>query len=177
MADYDNRKVAHRFISPEARFEILHEKTDSGCWIWKGSPTGSNGYGRILVNGRHIQAHRYSYEKNFGEIPDGMFVLHKCDVPLCVNPDHLFLGTIKDNSDDKVNKNRQAKGIQLSIAQNNSKRKGSLNANSRLKESDVISIYKDQRAQRKIAEEYKITQATVYSIKKQRSWTWLTKTI
>jgi hypothetical protein len=57
-----------------------------------------------------LYAHRVAYELKFGPIPDGMHVLHKCDVPLCVNPDHLFLGTNDDNHADCVTKNRQSKG-------------------------------------------------------------------
>ena len=77
-----------------------------GCWYWKGGAY-PNGYGRVGYNGREICAHRLSWIIHCGEIPDGLWVLHRCDVPLCVNPNHLFLGTHLDNESDKVSKGRQ----------------------------------------------------------------------
>lgn len=79
--------------------------TESGCWIWVGSHTTA-GYGRIYVARRAVMAHRASYAVKHGEIPSGKIICHKCDTPSCVNPDHLFVGTHKDNSQDMVRKNR-----------------------------------------------------------------------
>lgn len=83
--------------------------TESGCWLWVGSVDG-DGYGFIspYINGERIRlrAHRASYEVFVGEIPDGMFVCHKCDVPGCVNPDHLFAGSALDNTRDMIQKGR-----------------------------------------------------------------------
>jgi len=82
--------------------------TESGCWIWLAGERGSKylKYGNQSVGGKCFQAHRLSYMAFRGEIPTGMHVCHKCDTPLCVNPDHLWLGTNKQNSDDKVRKRR-----------------------------------------------------------------------
>lgn len=178
MADYDMRKICHRHISHQERFDLMHiPEPNSGCWFWLGKPTGSNGYGRILADGKYIQAHRYSYERFIGPIPNGMLVLHKCDTPLCVNPNHLFIGNYQDNSDDKVRKNRQARGKSLSIAQGNQKRRGSINKNSKLTESDVLLILKDIRSQREIAKYFGVTQATIYLIKNGKTWSWLNTVI
>ncbi|MCI0528030.1 MAG: HNH endonuclease [Nitrospira sp.] len=89
------------------RFWERVNKNDA-CWIWEGS-VDKNGYGQIWINSkkRNDRAHRVSFELNIGVIPDGMFVLHKCDNPPCVNPDHLFLGTVQDNVDDMIGKHRQ----------------------------------------------------------------------
>lgn len=88
------------------RLEIHIERiTESGCWIWKGDSV-SGGYGRINMYGELELAHRISYRENIGEIPDGFCVLHKCDVPDCVNPNHLFIGTHQDNTDDMKKKGR-----------------------------------------------------------------------
>lgn len=70
-------------------------KTDS-CWLWTGPK--SNGYGSISVNNRSIRAYRISYELHKGEIPKGGLICHKCNVRLCVNPDHLYLGSVRDNA-------------------------------------------------------------------------------
>lgn len=85
-----------------------------GCWLWFGR-TKSGGYGVIASvcygnRSRAILAHRASWLVHKGAIPAGLLVLHKCDVPACVNPDHLFLGTQRDNLDDMTGKGRRTVG-------------------------------------------------------------------
>ncbi len=78
---------------------------ESGCWIWFGG-WDKDGYGKAKVNKKHIRAHRWAWLLFRGEIPADVYVLHRCDVPSCVNPDHLFLGTHTDNMQDRERKGR-----------------------------------------------------------------------
>ena len=95
----------------EQRLFAKVEKTDT-CWLWKGSRTGI-GHGVIGVGVRGkgtVLVHRVSWELANGKVPDGMCVLHKCDVPNCVNPSHLWLGTYYDNNHDMWLKGRHRYG-------------------------------------------------------------------
>ena len=82
--------------------------TSSGCWEWQDS-VDSSGYGRTRYSGKLMSAHRAAYIHKFGGIPDNMHVLHRCDNPPCINPDHLFIGTHQDNMDDMATKGRRYK--------------------------------------------------------------------
>lgn len=83
----------------------IREWSNSPCFHWTGS-TNSKGYGTQRINGRLLLAHRVAYEANNGEIPKGMWVLHKCDNPICVRPSHLELGDRKKNMLDCVKRGR-----------------------------------------------------------------------
>jgi hypothetical protein len=101
------RPVGERFASLISRFKTLHP-IHGYCWDWLGAKVG--GYGVLTVKGKPTKAHRLSWESFYGVIPEGMYVLHKCDNPACANPDHLFLGTNDDNMADMVSKGRQCRG-------------------------------------------------------------------
>ncbi len=89
--------------------ERLAERTisDGECIIWQGATAGKFKYGQIKVNGRMRYCHRLSYQLNKGDIPAGMLVMHTCDRPACINPEHLVLGTQKNNMDDMRLKGRE----------------------------------------------------------------------
>lgn len=78
---------------------------NTGCWLWI-RRLDKQGYGRAKLKGKKIGAHRFSWMEHNGPIPKDLFVLHKCDTPACINPNHLFLGTARDNFDDMVRKGR-----------------------------------------------------------------------
>lgn len=80
--------------------------SEDGCWLWTGAVSGGGGYGNIRFEGKQTTPHRVSWILSFGEIPDGLMVCHSCDVRICINPNHLFLGTGSDNKQDEITKGR-----------------------------------------------------------------------
>jgi hypothetical protein len=113
----------------EERFFSKVNKIENGCWEWI-TGKSRDGYGVFSYNNKDFRAHRLSYELHFGNIENGLCVCHKCDNPSCVNPEHLFLGSHKQNMEDKANKGRTYNGNQ----------KGSHNPGSKLSDVDVIEI-------------------------------------
>jgi hypothetical protein len=78
----------------------------NGCWIWGGCRS-KGGYGTISIDNKELYVHRVIYERTHGPIPAGMCICHTCDNPACCNPDHLFVGTHKDNVHDAMRKGRR----------------------------------------------------------------------
>ena len=145
------------------------------CWVWVGCI--SNGYGALTRGGKIFKAHRLIFERYIGDIPEGMFVCHKCDNKWCVNPDHLFAGTPNDNMADKVLKNRQSRGIKHSgsfkMSENfkNSIKHGENHPMSRLSDiqrHEIIKLISDGETQSKIAVKYGVTQSNISHI--NRKW-------
>jgi hypothetical protein len=132
----------------------------AGCWLWVGA-TNSSGYGHTTISYVYRTAHRISWEVHRGPIPKNMLVLHKCDVPSCVNPDHLFLGTNFDNMQDKVKKGRA------------NFPKGEDAGRAKLSTEEVLAIRNSAKSQRQLAKEYSIARSQVFRIKHRQTWTWL----
>lgn len=129
---------------------------NSGCWLWLGT-LSVFGYGTITAGGKTGQkTHRKAYEIAFGEIPKGMHVLHRCDTRCCVNPEHLFLGTNKDNVADKVAKDRQSRGCGTGRA--------------KLTTEQVQAVRAAVGTTREIAARFGIGKSQAHLIKSGQSW-------
>ncbi|MBA3727566.1 MAG: HNH endonuclease [Armatimonadetes bacterium] len=126
------------------------------CWEWTRS-LSKTGYGKM----GSTPAHRIAWKVTFGDIPDCLHVLHKCDNRACVNPAHLFLGTHQDNMRDMMAKGRQTRTI------------GEKNPRAKLTVDQVLAIRADVRMGTVIAKEYRVTPTTVCQIKKRKSWSHL----
>lgn len=138
--------------------------TESGCWLWVGSLT-DKGYGRIRTGSKYSLAHRVSWSLANGDIPaghgyHGTCVLHRCDTPACVNPDHLFLGTQSENARDCSAKGRWGKA----------RTAGDAHPMAKLTQEEASEILTDERTQRAIAKEYGVSQATISNIKRLKAW-------
>jgi HNH endonuclease len=151
-------------------------KTDT-CWIWKGCTR--NGYGRmhITINNKSyiISVHRFSYYLHFGVFPGTSLVLHKCDNPPCICPDHIFLGSHKDNAIDVVKKGRFNKATGNKTNHKNAP-KGENHHATKLTKSQVIEIrnllYRGLKRgdQTKLAKKYKVSHQVINRIVHNKSW-------
>lgn len=146
------------------RFWQRVDKTDT-CWNWTGK-TNDKGYGYLHCMGMVESAHRISYVISISPIPDGLMVLHSCDNRRCVRPDHLFLGTAKDNSDDMY-----AKGRSYTQRVRNP---GILNGRSHLTESQVREIralYKETSLTfREIGQRFGISKGQASKVARRLAW-------
>lgn len=148
--------------SPEERFWTKVRKTES-CWLWTAAKD-QKGYGKLQVGTmkrpRYVVASRLSWEIHEGPIPPGIFVLHRCDEPSCVRPDHLFLGRAADNAADKVRKGRQTKG--------------SRNPSAKLTEAQVAEIKAMDwgiTSQAAVARRYGVSHVAIWKIVNGKTWT------
>lgn len=132
-----------------------------GCWLWSGAVITNAGYGHLPVRGKSTVASRVAWMLFRGPIPDGKFVCHKCDIRLCCNPDHLFLGSHRENMADMVAKGRGGGA------------RGEASKKARLTEAQVrqikvsLSLGSTQRA---VAAQFGVHHTTVQSIADGRSW-------
>jgi len=153
-------------MKPNSAATILERyKVDSnGCWVWTHGRF-QFGHGRIKILGCDLKAHRISWELHNGPIPEGLFVLHSCDNPPCINPEHLFLGTQQDNIDDM-----RAKGRQPNT-------KGKANGAARLSEEQVMQIKTLLRegfyTHEEIGAGFEVNRATISQIARGKNWSHL----
>lgn len=143
--------------APE-RFDARVSKSADGCWLWTGET--KNGYGFLRIAGQHVYAHRFALSRKLGRcLAPGEQANHVCDVPRCVRPDHLFLGTQIDNIQDMRKKGRASKPPV---------KRGFENHKSRLSDDDVASMRTDYASgmfsQRVLAAKYRCSQSTIWRI-------------
>lgn len=153
--------VRHRHPSPKERFWRRVNKTET-CWLWTGT-TSRGGYGMINFGEKIRTAHRVSWEIANGPIPKGdgyhgTCVLHRCDNPPCVNPDHLFLGTVADNNRDREQKDR------------GNQPKGKANGWAKLTEDQVLDIRDGGGTTKEAGERHGVAQAHVSKIRLRKVW-------
>jgi hypothetical protein len=143
------------------RIEAKIFYSPDGCWYWTAS-TNKQGYGLVgYATGKSRTVHRWMYEYHYKVSPGKLLVCHSCDNPMCVNPDHLFLGTAQDNVDDMMNKNR------------GNKPKGERNRHAKLSYDQIIeirSITPNIFKHREIAKKYGVTRPTISSILRGATW-------
>ncbi len=150
----------------DTRFWKFVLKTDT-CWLWQGARNflkdGTPTYGVFTVSHHQpMKAHRWSWERHFGPLMEGEQVLHHCDTPACVRPDHLFKGSGQDNMTDKVLKDRQSKG--------------SGHGRAKLTESQVEEIrtrfkpHSRTHGGSALAREFGVSQATVSALAHGKTW-------
>ena len=156
-------------------FERYEKKIEripfSGCWIWIGANNGK--YGTVNIAHKIRKAHRESYADAYGGIPDGAHICHKCDVTLCVNPEHLFAGTKSDNVKDMVAKGRQCRGdrhpkhLNPFLVQ-----RGETHGNAKLKDENIVYIrfQRGKMTTTALAAQFGVTSGLISAIQLRRAW-------
>lgn len=149
------------------------------CWVWTRSRS-ANGYAVFSVNHVNVHASRVAYELTCGPIPEGLWVLHKCDNPVCVRGDHLFLGSAKDNTQDMLSKGRAACGERngyYTQPERRSQLPGEGSSSAKLTDDAVVDIRKrfagGTATNAELAAEYKVTGAAISAIVYGKNWTHL----
>lgn len=156
---WDKATEEEKLVRYKEMFEEKVVKKD-GCWEWR-NPAGSAGYGYLGPTGHVINAHRLSWLIHNGSIPQGLWVLHKCHNPICSNPDHLYIGTPKDNTRDMILAGRavynqqSSKNAKLTLEQ--------------AKEIKLLLVTTDL-SQYQIAKKFNVSRGTVQDIKRNKMW-------
>ena len=138
---------------------------NTGCWLWQGFKN-PEGYGKLKYNQKMYYAHRFIYQLDNENIPEGLFLCHKCDTPSCCNPVHMFLGTHQDNMDDMNNKGRRVSSL--------ARQDGGFNGNSKLTVEEVLAIRRlystGNHTQKQLGEIFGVTHSSISLIVLEKKW-------
>lgn len=149
-------------------------KVEGACWEWQGAKCRAYGKFTSRTLGGTFAAHRLAWVFTFGEVPNGLHVLHRCDNPPCCNPAHLFLGTQADNVSDMHAKGRGAKGDRSGLRRHpESVLRGTHNPQAKLTEEAVAAIKSAPRSrgsQHTLAVRYGVSDATISGILAGKTW-------
>lgn len=166
-----NKDATNRFWSK------VDVRSEDECWKWTAA-TSPSGYGEFWFpqRGKHTRAHQVSWILKYGDIPEGLGVLHKCDNPSCVNPKHLFLGTNLDNNKDRDAKGRRIQGTVYFGVEH--PQHGTNSPHNKLTESQVLEIVKlkeiGELSNNQIATAFGVSSGYINNIWHGRKWAWLT---
>ena len=165
------RPIAERFW-PKVKIVLSPKSRHNGCWEWMGERRKGRGQGYGIITeggdrGKALPAHRVAWEIYFGPIPDGLCVCHHCDNPPCVRPDHLFLGTPKDNAKDMAAKGRDPFHQYPHLYRGTTKGVCKLT-----KEAvrEIRGLGETDMTQRAIARQFSVTPAVICTILKRTAW-------
>ena len=158
LSDLEIEARKDRVTGSTERFWSKVRKTEE-CWVWTSSKHG-HGYGLFFLNGKTERAHRLSYKIQFGEIPKGMQVCHHCDNTSCVRPDHLFLGTAKQNMEDASRKGRLPIGENAARSKLTAPKVGEIRARHASGNNPIA----------KLAREYGVSRPTIDAVLNRKTW-------
>lgn len=148
--------MSKRYGTVEERFwRHVNPEPSSGCWLWDG-PVDDFGYGRFRVGAKKPRVHVLCYEWHKGRVPDGLIVRHRCDMPGCVNPDHLICGTLLDNIRDRVERKRSAVGR--------------MSPSAKLDEEKIREIRASEVGPRALGRRYGVSHSIIRRIQAREDW-------
>lgn len=149
-------------------WHYVDETVEGECWGWDG-PTTRHGYGKLGMNGTEERAHRVSYRLEYGHAPDDLYVLHRCDNPPCVNPDHLYVGTAADNTADAINRGRWDPS--------DHDLKGETHGQAKLSKDQVLDIREQHQhgsaTLQELADRYGVTKSAIRKVVTGENWSHL----
>ena len=150
-----NQEIVNRF------WNFVGNTDANECWLWTGNLSTHFGQARMFYKNKTLLAYRVSYEIHHGEIPKGLIIRHLCDNPSCVNPEHLTLGTQKDNVHDMIERGR---------AKYPPKKSGEHHARAKLNQEQVNEIRQSQESGIVLAKKFNVSPACISVIRNNKKW-------
>jgi hypothetical protein len=157
---------------PDRLLKWSEPDPNSGCWLWFGT-VNKTGYGKLTIKKKTVLAHRASVMYLRGEdVSEGAFVCHHCDTPQCINPNHLYVGTAKDNYDDSVRRGRRPSsyGKRRGEKRWSGEHRGENNPNAKLTLAEARFIASSNERTSALAKKFGVSVYTIKDIKKGRTW-------